>query len=48
MCNYLGEEIKFGTLMHRLYKEYGNWPEATANAKLYLIKQEENSNVKAE
>ena len=48
MCNYLGEEIKFGTLMHRLYKEYGNWPEATATAKLYLIKQEENSNGKAE
>ena len=39
ICNYLGEEIKFGTLIHRLFKEYGNWPEATAKAKLYLIKQ---------
>ena len=48
MCNYLGEEIKFGTLIHRLFKVYGNWPEATAKAKLYLINTEENNSGKAE
>lgn len=38
-CVYLGETLNFGTLTHRLFKIYGSWPEATAKAKLYLIKQ---------
>ena len=38
-CVYLGETLNFGTLIHRLFKIYGNWPEATAKAKLYLINQ---------
>jgi hypothetical protein len=37
-CIYLGETLNFGTLVHRLFKEYGNWPEATSKAKLYLVK----------
>lgn len=42
-CVYLGETLNFGTLTHRLFKIYGSWPEATAHAKLYLIKEGENN-----
>lgn len=42
-CVYLGETLNFGTLIHRLFKIYGSWPEATAHAKLYLIKEGENN-----
>ena len=37
LCNYLGEEVKFGTLVQRLFKLYGSYPEATKKAKEYLI-----------
>lgn len=42
-CVYLGETLNFGTLTHRLFKIYGSWQEATAHAKLYLIKEGENN-----
>lgn len=43
-CVYLGETLNFGTLIHRLFKIYGSWPEATAHAKLYLIKDGDENN----
>jgi hypothetical protein len=43
-CVYLGDTLNFGTLLHRLFKIYGNWPEATAHAKLYLIKDGDENN----
>lgn len=36
ICDYLGEEVKFGTLVQRLFKLYGSYPQATAEAKKYL------------
>ena len=40
MCNYLGEEIKFGTLIHRFFKDFGSWSEATKEAKKYIVQGE--------
>ena len=37
LCNYFGEEVKFGTLVQRLFKIYGSYPEATKKAKEYLL-----------
>lgn len=36
VCIYFGEEVKFGTLVQRLFKLYGSYPEATKKAKEYL------------
>ena len=36
ICFYFGEEVKFGTLVQRLFKLYGSYPEATKKAKEYL------------
>lgn len=36
ICDYFGEEVKFGTLIQRLFKLYGSYPEATLEAKKYL------------
>lgn len=36
ICIYHGEEVKFGTLVQRLFKLYGSYPQATAEAKNYL------------
>lgn len=38
VCDYFGEEVKFGTLVQRLFKLYGSYPEATKKAKEYLRK----------
>ncbi|MBO7731434.1 MAG: hypothetical protein J6S67_02745 [Methanobrevibacter sp.] len=38
ICDYLGEEVKFGTLVQRLFKLYGSYPEATKKAKEFLRK----------
>lgn len=38
ICIYFGEEVKFGTLVQRLFKLYGSYPEATKKAKEYLRK----------
>ena len=38
ICDYLGEEVKLGTLVQRLFKLYGSYPQATAEAKKYLRK----------
>ena len=38
LCYYFGEEVKFGTLVQRLFKLYGSYPKATAEAKKYLYK----------
>ena len=38
ICDYFGEEVKFGTLVQRLFKLYGSYPEATRKAKEYLRK----------
>lgn len=36
ICVYFGEEVKLGTLIQRLFKLYGSYPEATKRAKEYL------------
>ena len=36
VCIYFGEEVKLGTLIQRLFKLYGSYPEATKKAKEYL------------
>lgn len=36
ICIYYGEEVKFGTLVQRLFKLYGSYPEATKKAKEFL------------
>lgn len=36
ICDYFGEEVKLGTLIQRLFKLYGSYPEATKKAKEYL------------
>lgn len=36
ICIYFGEEVKFGTLVQRLFKLYGSYPEAIKKAKEYL------------
>lgn len=36
VCIYFGEEVKLGTLIQRLFKLYGSYPEATKRAKEYL------------
>ena len=36
ICDYFGEEVKFGTLVQRLFKLYGSYPEATKKAKEYI------------
>ena len=36
VCIYFGKEVKFGTLVQRLFKLYGSYPEATKKAKEYL------------
>ena len=36
VCDYFGEEVKLGTLIQRLFKLYGSYPEATKKAKEYL------------
>lgn len=36
ICIYFGEEVKLGTLIQRLFKLYGSYPEATKRAKEYL------------
>lgn len=36
ICFYFGEEVKLGTLIQRLFKLYGSYPEATKRAKEYL------------
>lgn len=38
ICDYFGEEVKLGTLVQRLFKLYGSYPEATKKAKEYLRK----------
>lgn len=38
ICDYFGEEVKFGTLVQRLFKLYGSYPEATKKAKEFLRK----------
>jgi hypothetical protein len=37
ICVYFGEEVKLGTLIQRLFKLYGSYPEATKKAKEYLV-----------
>ena len=37
VCIYFGEEVKLGTLIQRLFKLYGSYPEATKKAKEYLV-----------
>lgn len=37
ICDYFGEEVKFGALVQRLFKLYGSYPEATKKAKEYLV-----------
>lgn len=44
LCNYLNETVKFGTLIHRFYKDFGSWSLATAEAKKYIIKQKGEEN----
>ena len=36
LCDYFGEEVKFGALVQRLFKIYGSYPEATKRAKEYI------------
>ena len=36
ICIYQGIEVKFGTLVQRLFKLYGSYPEATKKAKEFL------------
>lgn len=36
LCDYFGEEVKFGALVQRLFKLYGSYPEATKRAKEYI------------
>ena len=36
ICDYFGQEVKFGTLVQRLFKLYGSYPEATKKAKEFL------------
>ena len=36
VCIYFGKEVKLGTLIQRLFKLYGSYPEATKRAKEYL------------
>ena len=36
ICFYFGEEVKLGTLIQRLFKLYGSYPEATKKAKEFL------------
>lgn len=36
VCIYFGQEVKLGTLIQRLFKLYGSYPEATKKAKEYL------------
>lgn len=36
VCIYQGSEVKFGTLVQRLFKLYGSYPQATAEAKKYI------------
>ena len=36
VCIYQGQEVKFGTLVQRLFKLYGSYPEATKKAKEFL------------
>ena len=36
ICVYFGQEVKLGTLIQRLFKLYGSYPEATKKAKQYL------------
>ena len=36
ICDYFGQEVKLGTLIQRLFKLYGSYPEATKKAKEYL------------
>ena len=36
ICDYFGEEVKFGALVQRLFKIYGSYPEATKRAKEYI------------
>ena len=38
ICDYYGEEVKFGTLVQRLFKIYGSYPDATKKAKEFLHK----------
>ena len=38
ICDYFGQEVKLGTLIQRLFKLYGSYPEATKKAKEYLRK----------
>ena len=36
VCIYFGQEVKLGTLIQRLFKLYGSYPEATKRAKQYI------------
>ena len=36
VCIYFGKEVKLGTLIQRLFKLYGSYPEATKRAKEFL------------
>jgi len=36
VCIYMGKEVKLGTLIQRLFKLYGSYPEATKKAKEYI------------
>lgn len=36
ICIYQGSEVKLGTLIQRLFKLYGSYPEATKKAKEYI------------
>ena len=36
VCIYQGQELKFGTLVQRLFKIYGSYPQATKKAKEFL------------
>ena len=38
VCIYQGKEVKLGTLIQRLFKLYGSYPEATKKAKEFLRK----------
>lgn len=38
VCDYFGQEVKFGTLVQRLFRLYGSYPEATKKAKEFLRK----------
>ena len=38
ICDYNGEEVRFNTLIQRLYRVYGNYHDATEEAKKYLRK----------